>query len=129
MDKLNLGKCAVIGCNNSRVKYQNDCEFHIHEARPIIDKIIKWHHDRNLIKGSTDKDQFHKLIQECGELSDNLCKGRDIRDDIGDIMVVLINIAERNNLSIEECLNVAYDDIKDRKGMMVDGVFVKESDL
>ena len=47
-------------------------------------------------------------------------------DDIGDIMVVLINIAERNDLTITECLQVAYDDIKDRKGMMVDGIFVKE---
>ena len=92
----------------------------------LIQDIIEWHYDRNLIDGSTDKDQFCKLIQECGELSDNLCKGADIRDDIGDIMVVLINIAERNALTISECLNVAYEDIKDRKGRMVDGVFVKE---
>ena len=70
-----------------------------------------------------------KLIQEAGELSDNICKGRDIRDDIGDMMVVLINIAERNKLTLAECLKVAYDDIKDRKGKMIDGVFVKESDL
>ena len=70
-----------------------------------------------------------KLIQEAGELSDNICKGRDISDDIGDMMVVLINIATRNNLTITECLVAAYDDIKDRKGKMVDGVFVKEADL
>ena len=44
------------------------------------------------------------------------------------MIVVLINIAERNNLTIEECLQQAWDDIKDRKGMMVDGVFVKEGD-
>ena len=92
----------------------------------LIEDIIEWHYDRNLIDGSTDKDQFCKLIQECGELSDNLCKGKDISDDIGDIMVVLINIAERNDISISECLNIAYADIKDRKGTMVDGVFVKE---
>ena len=48
------------------------------------------------------------------------------QDDIGDIMVVLINIAVRNGLSIEHCLEVAYHDIKDRKGTMVDGVFIKE---
>ena len=41
-------------------------------------------------------------------------------------MVVLINIAERNALTISECLNMAYEDIADRKGQMVDGVFVKE---
>ena len=94
----------------------------------LIGLVTQWHHDRNLIEGSTDKDQFLKLIQECGELSDNICKGNDIRDDIGDILVVLINIAERNGLTLRECLSVAYDDIKDRKGRMVDGVFVKESD-
>ena len=90
--------------------------------------IAKWHHDRNLIDGSTDKDQYMKLIQEAGELSDSLCKDKDIRDDIGDIMVVLINIMVRNNLTMNECLSIAYDDIKDRKGKMIDGIFVKEGD-
>jgi NTP pyrophosphatase (non-canonical NTP hydrolase) len=95
----------------------------------LIKQITQWHRDRNLIEGATDKDQLAKLIQEMGELSDNICKGKDVSDDIGDMMVVLINIAERNNLSIEHCLEVAYNDIKDRKGKMVDGVFVKEDDL
>lgn len=95
----------------------------------LVIKIAQWHRDRNLIDGSTDKDQYMKLIQEAGELSDSICKGRDILDDIGDMMVVLINIATRNNISIEECLEVAYNDIKDRKGRMIDGVFVKEADL
>ena len=93
------------------------------------EKLIgQWHLDRNLIEGSTDKDQYMKLIQEVGELSDSLCKGKDIRDDIGDIMVVLINIMVRNNLTIQECLSVSYGDIKDRKGKMIDGVFIKEGD-
>lgn len=95
----------------------------------LVNKIAQWHHDRNLIDGSTDKDQYMKLIQEAGELSDNICKGRNISDDIGDMMVVLINIATRNNLTITECLEAAYNDIKDRKGRMIDGVFVKEADL
>ena len=97
-------------------------------TKTYLEKITQWHHDRNLIEGSTDKDQFCKLIQEVGELSDNICKGKDIKDDVGDIMVVLINIAERNGVSIVECLEKAYDDIKDRKGRMIDGVFVKEGD-
>ena len=97
-------------------------------AYHLIQNITQWHHDRNLINGSDDKSQFAKLIQEAGELSDNICKGNDVSDDIGDMIVVLINIAERNNLTIEECLQQAWDDIKDRKGMMVDGVFIKEGD-
>jgi NTP pyrophosphatase (non-canonical NTP hydrolase) len=95
----------------------------------LTEKVKQWHHDRNLIEGSTDKDQYLKLIQEAGELSDNICKGNDIADDIGDMMVVLINIAERNDLTLAQCLAVAWEDIKDRKGRMVDGVFVKETDL
>ena len=43
--------------------------------------IIKWHHDRNLIEGSSDKDQVLKLMQELGELSDSVCKGKDVKDD------------------------------------------------
>lgn len=94
-----------------------------------VEMITQWHHDRNLINGSTDKDQFCKLMQEAGELSDSICKGKDVSDDIGDMMVVLINIAERNGLTISSCLEKAWSDIKDRKGKMVDGVFVKEADL
>jgi len=98
-------------------------------AEVMITRIRTWHRDRNLIEGSTDKDQCLKLLQELGELSDSICKGKDIRDDIGDMLVVMINIMERNNLDIKECLEVAWDDIKDRKGKMVDGIFVKEEDL
>ena len=99
-------------------------------AEPNIERLITqvehWHMERNLIDGATDKDQVCKLIQEVGELSDNVCKERDVADDIGVIMVVLINIAKRNGLPLAHCLAVAYADIKDRKGKMVDGIFIKE---
>ena len=94
-----------------------------------IRKVSNWHKDRNLIKGSTDKDQVLKLAQELGELSDSVCKGKDISDDIGDMLVVMINIVERNNLTLTHCLQEAWIDIKDRKGKMIDGIFVKEQDL
>ena len=95
----------------------------------IFSNIIKWANDRNLIKGSDTKSQCLKLIQEVGELSDSLCKGKSPIDDIGDCMVVLTIIAEQSGLTIEDCLSYAYSDIKDRKGKMIDGVFVKEADL
>ena len=94
----------------------------------LINKVAQWHRDRNLINGASDKDQFCKLIQEAGELSDSICKGKDVKDDLGDMIVVMINIMERQGISMEECLQKAYDDIKDRKGRMVDGIFVKEGD-
>ena len=99
----------------------------------LVDDIIEWHYARNLIEGSTDLDQFGKLQEEVLELHEALiCNSYldnytpEITDAIGDIIVVLINMAERNGLSIKDCLAVAYNDIKDRKGKMVDGIFVKE---
>ena len=92
----------------------------------LVKLIEQWHEDRNLIAGSTDKDQVLKLIQELGELSDSVCKEKDMKDDLGDMLVVMINIMKRNNITIEDCSQKAYDDIKDRKGRMVDGIFVKE---
>tara|TARA_R110000787_G_scaffold44918_5_gene109872 strand:+ start:1816 stop:2286 length:471 start_codon:yes stop_codon:yes gene_type:complete len=92
----------------------------------LINKTIQWHNDRNLIEGSTDVAQHTKLVEEVKELETNILLSQPIADDIGDILVVLINIARRNHLSLYQCLQVAYDDIKDRKGKMVNGVFVKE---
>ena len=94
----------------------------------LIQKVSQWHHDRNLIEGATSKDQVLKLIQEVGELSDSVCKKQDVKDDIGDCLVILINIAEREGTTLEECLAVAYEDIKDRKGKMIEGIFVKDED-
>ena len=94
----------------------------------LIEKTIKWHEDRNLIEGSTDKDQVLKLQQELGELSDSVCKQKDMKDDLGDMMVIMLNIMKRNDVTMEECLETAYNDIKDRKGKMVDGIFIKEKD-
>ena len=65
----------------------------------LVKKVEQWHVDRNLIDGASDKDQVLKLIQEMGELSDNVCKGNDIRDDLGDMLVVMINIMKRNNIT------------------------------
>ena len=48
----------------------------------LINKVVEWHEDRNLIDGATDKDQVLKLIQEVGELSDSVCCQMDIKDDI-----------------------------------------------
>ena len=103
----------------------------------LIEQIKQWHYDRNLIDGSHDLAQFGKLMEEVMELHEALVegyidsfldRGDEIPDAIGDIMVVLINIAERNDLTLEQCLEHAYNDIKDRKGKMVDGLFVKEEE-
>lgn len=92
--------------------------------------IVEWLQARNLIKGSTSKDQLCKLIQEVGEVSDAICKGdiNNLQNEIGDCIVVLTAIAEQNGLTIENCTYSAYSKIKDRKGVMRDGIFIKEED-
>ena len=90
--------------------------------------MVTWHHNRNLIEGSDDKTQFAKLVQEVGELSDSICKGKDIKDDVGDIIVVLANLCARNRVSFLACLEQAWSDIKDREGIMYEGVFIKSTD-
>ncbi|AUR93074.1 hypothetical protein NVP1182O_32 [Vibrio phage 1.182.O._10N.286.46.E1] len=94
-----------------------------------LELIAEWHHARCLVDGATDATQFVKLMEEVGELAGNLARSKDIRDDIGDIIVVLVNILERNGLTLKECVDVAYEDIKDRKGKCINGCYVKEADL
>lgn len=157
----------------------------------LIKKIEKWAEDRNIIKGTKPIDQAMKLFSEFGELADNVGKGRDCRDDIGDVFVVLtiitkqcnrgifdyidgctpmlrhpynkecvselanhlssfvswltipenfngekliysvremMSICENSGYSLEECVQIAYNDIKDRKGVVYNGLFIKESD-
>ena len=102
--------------------------------------VAKWHSDRNLLEGSTDYKQGLKLLEEAEELLEDIKHNLaatnepkyynrvDLRDELGDCLVVLINIATRNNFSLYEALEYSFAKIKDRKGKMVDGLFVKEGD-
>ena len=96
--------------------------------KPIFDKIRDWAKERKLIKGTTPEAQFEKLLEETTELYSGIRKGRsaEIVDAIGDCCVVLTILSEQYGLSIEQCIESAYEEIKDRKGKMVNGVFVKE---
>ena len=95
------------------------------------DLILEWAEARNLIQGSDSFRQLAKLMEETGELAGGIAKQKPdvISDSIGDCMVVLTIIAAQNGLNVTDCLQAAYNEIKDRKGRMIDGVFVKEADL
>ena len=92
---------------------------------------VEWHYDRNLIDGSTDRKQLEKLSEEMIELVVAVTERDELEtiDALGDMMVVMINIAERNGLSMTQCLDRAYSIIKDRTGRMINGKFVKEESL
>lgn len=94
----------------------------------LIANVKKWAHDRNLIEGGCSKAQMLKCVSEVGELADNVNKQKDISDDIGDVLVTLVILAAQYELSLETCLRIAYDEIKDRKGVLLDGVFIRETD-
>jgi NTP pyrophosphatase (non-canonical NTP hydrolase) len=98
------------------------------ETMPLFDQIRQWAKDRNLIEGATRQAQMLKLFEEGGELAGAIARGKEdvVKDSIGDMVVVLTIVAAQSGLTIEECIAAAYDEIKDRKGRMVDGVFVKE---
>lgn len=96
----------------------------------MIDKIKKWSSDRGLNTADPTK-QMLKLMEEVGELAQGMAKNKpeQVKDSIGDVYVVLIILSQQLGLDIEECLKFAYDEIKNRKGKMVNGVFVKEDDI
>lgn len=80
-----------------------------------------------LLKGDT-KTQYIKLIEEAGELSKAILKNDEIEfvDAIGDCVIVLTNLAALKGIKIEDCVNSAYNVIKNRKGEMKNGTFVKQ---
>lgn len=92
--------------------------------------IRQWSVDRGLDTADKNK-QFVKLIEEIGELADGMSKNNfpKIVDSIGDAYVVLTILAQQHGILIEDCIDSAYNEIKDRKGKLINGVFVKESDL
>ena len=94
-----------------------------------FDNIRAWAEARNIIGGCTTRDQFLKLLEEVGELAQAILKddGAEFVDAIGDIVVVLTILAHQHGTSIEECVEAAWNEIKDRKGRIVNGTWVKES--
>lgn len=96
-----------------------------------FENIRNWAEARNLIKGSKPVNQISKLLEELGELATGVNKGKNdlIADGIGDAVVVLTILAKQCDFNIEDCIELAWNEIKDRKGRMVDGIFIKEDDL
>jgi NTP pyrophosphatase (non-canonical NTP hydrolase) len=94
----------------------------------IFDHIRDWAYERGIYTSGDAKTQFIKLQEETGELARAILKNdrNELIDAIGDVVVVLTNLAAIEGLRIEECIEDAYNVIKSRKGSMVNGTFVKE---
>ena len=90
--------------------------------------IRDWANERDLYDKGDTKTQYCKLMEEAGELGRAVLKDNhdEFVDAIGDMVVVLTNLAELGGTSIEHCIDSAYNEIKDRKGGMKNGTFVKD---
>jgi len=92
-----------------------------------FDKIRTWASDRGLYDKGDTKTQFAKLMEESGELARAVLKDdkSEFVDAIGDMVVVLTNLAYLGGTNIEHCIDSAYEVIRKRSGNMVNGTFVK----
>ena len=93
-----------------------------------FDLIREWASERGLYKNGDTKTQALKLVEEVGETCRAILKEdyEEVTDGIGDCVVVLTNLAELHGTSIEDCIEQAYMEIKNRTGKMVNGTYKKD---
>jgi len=93
-----------------------------------FDLIRMWANQRGIYEHGDTKTQALKLMEEAGEICRAILKEDhdEVVDGIGDCVVVLTNLAELQGVSIEKCINVAYNTIAKRSGKMVNGTFKKD---
>ena len=93
-----------------------------------FDLIREWAERRGLYANGDPKTQALKLVEEVGETCRAILKEdrEEVIDGIGDSVVVLTNLAELHGVTIEHCIGIAYDEISNRTGKMVNGTFKKD---
>ena len=108
---------------NGNWRYDND-------DSERFQKIRDWAGERGLYTKGDTKTQFCKLMEEAGELGRAVLKNdkEEFVDAIGDMVVVLTNMAHLGGTTIEECIDAAYKVIAKRTGKMVNGTFVKDEE-
>jgi hypothetical protein len=112
------------------------------EYKELKEKIVQWGKDRNIFESSTAIKQLHKTQEELFETMNALVRFADAQTDkqkedamaevidgIGDMGVTLLMLCHKVDVDFVECLSSAYDVIKDRRGRMINGLFVKEENL
>lgn len=94
----------------------------------LIENVKQWGDDKGLIKPENASKQFMKIVEELGEIARADIKSNDaeLEDSIGDVFVTVILYAFIKGKDPRACLELAWNEIKDRKGKMVNGSFLKE---
>jgi len=111
--------------NQTKLKYNTSVD----KVPNRFDLIRSWANERGIYDKGNSHTQYVKLMEEAGELAKALLD-RDIPevvDAIGDMVVVLTNLARLENFNIEDCIDSAYNEIANRKGKMINGTFVKQT--
>ena len=96
----------------------------------IENKIIIWAQQRRIIPNSNPESQLLKAVSEMGELADATIKKdkEAIVDSVGDVMVCLVNYCALQDINLVDCMEIAYDQIKNRRGTLLpNGLFVKDA--
>ena len=122
--KLNL-KDLKKSVEDGFINHQQTKDTHPKDDR--FQLIRNWAKARGLYAKGDTKTQYCKLMEEAGELGRAILKDDqpEFVDAIGDMVVVLTNLAHLGNTTIEACIDAAYEEIKTRKGKMENGTFVK----
>lgn len=96
----------------------------------LITQVEQWAIDKDLHNADPNR-QALKVWEESGEIGAAMCRGdmTALKDGIGDTVVTLIILAMQHDMTLEECLQYAYDEIKGRTGKTINGTFVKSEDL
>ena len=100
------------------------------KSQMMFNRIRSWAQERGLYDKGNTMTQYVKLQEEAGELAKALLKDDqpEVIDAIGDMVVVLTNLAHQRGVYIEECIQTAYEVINKRTGKMINGTFVKDED-
>jgi NTP pyrophosphatase (non-canonical NTP hydrolase) len=103
--------------------------FYAENEENVYDLIRTWATEKGIYKTGDSRTQYVKLMEEAGELAQALLKNdeTEVIDAIGDMVVVLTNLAKLRGHNIEDCVTSAYSVIKDRQGKMINGTFVKNT--
>ena len=98
----------------------------------LIENITQWADDKGILVPDNAPKQSMKIMEELGETMGAILKGKntdEVIDGIGDILVTVIILSKQLGLDPTECLESAWNEIKDRKGKTVNGTFIKEEEL
>ena len=129
----NKNRCYVY--NKAMIEFFNNANSleslvdYIESKQSIFDSIRNWAKVRGIYENGDARTQYIKLQEEAGELAKAMLKDdqAEVIDAIGDMVVVLTNLAHMRGLSIEQCINSAYEVISKRTGSMINGTFVKDA--